>query len=216
MSSPSQSSVFPTILPRRECPLYATPPTHFSLFKPTHLDEPTWHVCWNTPAVVLDGHILHDDSPQRLDSNRSYIRRENEFAGIFYRLYLDPVLTSSWEPFQTGTTLTSLALTMAISNYKYAIDCCQLERDENAYLKIVARSQNQEYLQPDTQRPPFILVVPRALNNVDLHPNLKVNLQLPQAPMVMSITCSADHADTNAYVQEEKAGAKKWFGCAWF
>ena len=99
----SQSSVFPSILPRREYPPYVTPPTYFSFFKPTHLDEHTWNVRWNTAAVVLDDHLSHDDTPQGLDSNSPHIRRENEFAGIFYRVYLDPVLTASWEPFQDGT-----------------------------------------------------------------------------------------------------------------
>ena len=207
----SQSSVFPSILPRHECPPCATPPIHFSLFKPTHLDEPTWNVRWNTPAVVL---LIHDDSPQGLDGNSSHIRRENEFAGISYRLYLDPVLSSFWEPFQNGTIVNVLGANNGL--YKYAIDCCQLERDNNAYLKVVARSRNQGYVQPDTERPPFILVVLRALNNVDLHPNLKVNHQLPQASTVMSVTTSADHADAGAYVQDEKEAAKKWFGCAWF
>ncbi len=50
--------------------------------------------------------------------------------------------------------------------------------------------------------PLFIL---RALNNVDLHPNLKVNHQLPWE----IITTSANHADADAYVQDEKMASKK-------
>lgn len=212
--SSAQSSIFPSILPRCEHPPYVTPSIHFSLFKPTQIDGVSWNVRWNTPAVVLDDHmvhILHDDFPQELDGDESRIRRENEFAGIHYRVYLDPVLTSSWEPFQNGTIVDIFGANNA--GYKYAVDCCQLERENNAYLKIVARSRTQGYLQPHNERPPFILVIPRALNNVDLHPNLQISRQSAQASIVMSLT---DRADTGSDVQDEKVAAKKWFGCTWF
>ena len=144
-------------------PTYDIRPIGFAYQPERWYPDAEFRTFWNSPAVdITDRLIPHEPSVAPYTDLPSMVHTEGEFDGIRIRLKLDPLRSADLEPFQHGTVI---SYRESNDVGKYMVECCQLVREDVAYLKVVYRTSSQAIFPAyDEKRPAFILSIPARLN----------------------------------------------------
>lgn len=145
-------------------PTYDLRPIGFAYQPERWYPDAEFRALWNSPAVDISDHLIPRElSVAPYDDAPSVVHTEGEFDGIPIRLKLDPLKSADLEPFQRGTVVSYKESNSEVG--KYMVECCQLVRENVAYLKVVYRTTSQAVFSAyDEKRPAFILSIPACLN----------------------------------------------------
>jgi len=127
------------------------------------LESETFDFHWKCQSVdITDCLMLRE---RDCEGQLSHVTPELQFAGIPWRLVVDPMKTEGLTSFCRGTTVNYKGSNNSFG--KYVVDCCLTEGDSIAYLKVVFITAEQNvYPAFDPKRPAFILIIPAHLNAV--------------------------------------------------
>jgi len=178
---PSHSSIYISntiIFPPLDCtPCYAKfelCPLEFAYQNEIRFPVDEFISLWKSQPIDITPHLI----PYQQCEPLNIVQPEAEFAGIPWRLVIDPTHTHLLPEFRRGSIINIMG-----SNHeqgKYMVECCQLKRDGIAYLKVVFREGDQRVCPVwDPFRPAFILAVPIEHNHAPFPGNF--NSSTPDA-----------------------------------
>jgi hypothetical protein len=117
-----------------------------------------WLVIWKGQTLQIDKYLQEVRLPHR----RTYVTaiEERNYRGTPWRLHIDHIKAARS---QLPILRHGMTISYCNSNTKhlrYVIDHCVYQDQVNTYVKVFCFNLNQDVCEKDSNRPPFLLVVP--------------------------------------------------------
>jgi len=145
---------------------------HFADQSPLGFSKEEWERVWKATEINLDTYLRYTRVGQ--DDTLVPWTNEYDYHGVNHRLTIDHNGSLDGLPkFMHGTSI--VFRNCNGRNFRYVVDHCVKQDDMYAYLKIICFDSSQRRYTICSYRPPLILIIPKRLCKVRLHPNLIPN-----------------------------------------
>src|SRR6266571_4954311 len=187
----SYESVSSSVFPCHRCiprlPSYEAPTSAFAYHKEILFEATEYSTHWDSTPIDVTNHLI----PRNTNNPRAFGFHENLFAGIRFRLILDPGKATGLGPFARGTIINFCNINT--EENKYMVECCQYECDGSAFLKVVCHKKDQRVFPADhPEYPIFILIIPSNLY-AEPTPEMFISALYPPEPPL----CQMNYAEAN-------------------